>query len=104
MSAVEVGVEHADLRDLVHRQGVAAGGLPDRLRAWCVVDAEGLSLVFADVGMNPGHTLVRVAVDHGQADGGAVRVDRDVEAVREGSLDNISRHMTPPYGSWLSRL
>src|SRR5215472_13281724 len=48
-SAVEIGIQDADLRDLVHRQRVFARRLSNGLRARAVVDAEGLSLVLGDV-------------------------------------------------------
>src|SRR5438105_2725433 len=47
--SVEVGVEDTDLRDVFDREVVASGGLPDRLRRRCVVDAERLSPVLADI-------------------------------------------------------
>src|SRR5262245_51587749 len=57
---VEVGVEYAHPADRVDRQTVAPGRLADRLRGRAVVDAEGLRLVLAHIGVDPGDAVVGV--------------------------------------------
>ena len=69
--ALEVGVEHADLRDPVHRQAVVGRGLADRLRAGRVVDAERPAPVLAHVGVSQVTPCVRVSLDDRQRHGSA---------------------------------
>src|SRR4051812_5549364 len=61
---VEIGVEYADLGDLVERELVPGRGLSDCFRVGGVVDAERRLLVLADVGVDPGDALVGVPIDH----------------------------------------
>jgi hypothetical protein len=71
---VKIWVQHAYLRDGVHGQIVALGSLADGLRRRGIVDAEGLLLVRGDVRMNPGHIVLQVVPNHGQANIGALAV------------------------------
>src|SRR5680860_391695 len=69
---IEVGIEDSNPRNPIDGMPVAVGGLPDRFGVGTVVDAKGLPLVIADVGMDPGHAEIRIGPDHVQARGGAI--------------------------------
>src|SRR5262245_25547202 len=62
-SMVEVRIEHADFRDLVDRQVAPLGRAPDGFRRWRIIDAECLFLVRRDIGMNPRHATLGIALD-----------------------------------------
>src|SRR5712691_4822371 len=66
-SPVEIGVEHTHLCDLVGRQLVELGRLPDCIRGGRVVDAERLFVVFSDIRVHPRDAELRVGSDHGYA-------------------------------------
>src|SRR5437016_1953951 len=52
-SPIEIGIENANRRDLVSGQLVELGRLANRIRGWCVVDAEGFPVVFSDIRVDP---------------------------------------------------
>src|SRR5690606_629139 len=92
-----------DLGDPLDRQTVAGRDLPDRLGVGCVVDAEGPALVLGDVRVEPGDAQVTVALHHGLADLGPRVRRRDVQALAESSLHQVTGHPTPPvYRSFAS--
>lgn len=81
LAAIEVRIEHTHRGDGTHRQVVAARGLADRLGRRAVVDAERLAQVFTHIRVDPGDTTLQVVLDHGAAGLGALRVDRNPQAV-----------------------
>src|SRR5215217_5312687 len=91
-SAIEVGIEDGDLRDAVDGQPVARGGLANGFRIRAVVDAEGASLVDADIRLDPRHPEVGVAVDHAEAGGAAILTDRNLQTIGERALHHVPWH------------
>src|SRR5204862_631702 len=70
--SIEVRIEDADLGDAIHGQRVACRRPADRLRRRSVVDAECNAAFVADIRVNPGHALFRIALQDA-----ATLVDRD---------------------------
>src|SRR5581483_9841826 len=68
-----------------------------------VVDAEGLPPVFTHVRVNPGDVLVGVTPDHVRTQPCPLRAGGDVQAVREGALHDVPRHLVPPSSVRVSR-
>lgn len=64
---VEIRIENADLSDAVNRQVILAGRSPNCFRRRCIVYAEGLQSVAADVGMNPCHVVFSIILDDDSA-------------------------------------
>src|SRR3712207_2513888 len=95
-SVVEVRVQHAHPADAVHGQAGALGRLADSLGVGAIVDAEGLAVVLADVGMHPGHPHVRVLVHHTQAGGGPLDVDGNLKTTCKSPFDHVTWHSVPP--------
>src|SRR3954462_14764859 len=101
-SDVLVRVEDPDLRDAVDRDVVGGRRLADRLGARGVGNAETPGLVLADVCLQPRDPLVAVAIDDRQTRVCPVRSAGDREALRKRALDDIPRHIAPPFRSRLS--
>src|SRR5262249_19020122 len=100
LTRVEVRIEYLDLRDLIDGQVVASRCLPDRLWRGRVVDAKAGPFVGAHVRVQPSNALVGVSLNDGAADLLAAIGDRGLEAVREGALHHVARHVAPP--DWLA--
>ena len=90
---VEVRVEDADLRDPVDRELVPRGRLADRFRGGCLVDTKGLAAVVAHVRLEPGHALIRVALDDGETRLHALDSAGNGESVLERALHDIPRQI-----------
>src|SRR2546423_6924438 len=82
-SPVEVGIQDANRRDLVGGQLVELGRVANCIRGWCVVDAEGLLVVFRDVRVDPCDAELSVRADHGHAGLRSLLRQRDLEPVRK---------------------
>jgi hypothetical protein len=57
---IEVWVEDAYFRYAIHWKFTSPCGLPDRLGGGRIIDAKGLLFVLANIGMDPGHLVLRV--------------------------------------------
>src|SRR4029079_15198626 len=97
LSEVEVRIEDAHLRDGLDGQSVALGGTADGLGGGSVAHAERRAAVVAHVGVDPRHAVIGVRGDHGADRIRAAVVGRDVEPVREPSLDEVAGHDPPPF-------
>src|ERR1700733_14972435 len=89
---VEVRIEYANLGNLRNRQLVAGRGPADGLRRGAVINAESTLAIGRDVGMNPGDAVLDVVVDDLAANSRTVLVQRNAEAVRKVSFDQVAGH------------
>src|SRR3954452_22771283 len=101
-SDVLVRVEDPDLRDAVDRDVVGGRRLADRLGGRGVVNAETLALFCADVCCQQRNARDAVAIDDRQTRVCPVRSAGDREALWKHALDDVPRHIAPPFRSRLS--
>src|SRR5215467_12081039 len=90
---IEVRIEDAHLRYTVHRKLTAPCGLPDRFRRGRVIDAKGLLLVLADIGMDPGHLILLIVAHDCSTDLCAGLIHGKDQSLWKGSFDDIAWHI-----------
>src|SRR5262249_53426328 len=80
------------LGDRVHRQPIAPGGAPDGLGGGGFIEAERLRLVGGDPGVEPGHQLIAVGLDHRAAGTLPFLGGGDGQPPRKGALNDRAGH------------
>ena len=78
---MKIRIQHAHLRDALHRKPIAFRGLADLLGRSAIVDAVGPLLVEGDVGMQPGNAVLGIVADDGGGCLRALLVGREPEAI-----------------------
>src|SRR4029453_3567320 len=96
----EIGIEHAHLGDVVHRELGALRGLADRVRIRAVVDAEALGAIRREIRMDPGDAFLGVLSNDGAADLRAFRILRQAEALGKAAFDEIAGHGSLLFWIW----
>src|SRR6185436_21163647 len=96
---VKVGIQHTNRCTGIHGQIVTTGRRADGLWRGGVIDAEGLLLIWRNIGMYPGHSIHCVVANNGQADLSAVIVYRNGKSVWESPFNEITSHKFSPFDS-----
>ena len=65
----------------MYRQLVAVGRSRNGFGRWAIVNTKVVTLIQADIGLQPEDAFLKVAVHHGQAGAHAGSVDRDLKAI-----------------------
>src|SRR5262249_19407495 len=89
---VEIRIQDRYFGNLIDRQVVFAGHLPDGFRGRRIIDAKGLCFVLADIGVDPGDQLFRIVGNHRAADLGSRLVHGNGKGIGKSAFHEIAWH------------
>ena len=72
------------------------GGVADRIGVRRIIDTKRLATIQRDVRMEPCHSQLRVSADDHLTGRLPLRIEQNVQGLREISLDHIARHTFTP--------